>query len=202
MAATIFVSCLGLLSQTSSLGRRNLGHLGHRDGRCGGSFASRRCLIFTATAAMVSARPLGAWAKDRKLDPMFIRFASPQDIALVFRTLEQEPGGESMSMLRSVIKNEEWQSVSQYARLYDTFLRKDVMVPLAGRLGPSKQAADGIAAEVLETFKGIDRAARKQDGGRALALCDRLEELINRFVLLAPTSSEAMRLAEARKLGL
>mmetsp|Transcript_2 Transcript_2/g.8 ORF Transcript_2/g.8 Transcript_2/m.8 type:complete len:208 (+) Transcript_2:40-663(+) len=163
---------------------------------------SRRHATLLPAAAVLATRPGPVPAEDRKLGPIYIRMAGPRELAGVFATLEAELGGESLAILRSVLSQSRWEEASKMARLYDTFLRKDVLVPLADRLPEDRQGrARGIAEEVLATMKGIDRAARRQDAEGALVLCDRLESEIQAYVDLSPyRQREAMRAAEAAKL--
>jgi hypothetical protein len=169
---------------------------------------NRRGLLSTALAAPAAAllllRPARpALASDQtKLGPIYIRLASAREIQNVFAVIAAEPGGESWKLMRLMLETEEYERASQMAHLYDTYLRKDVLQPLVQRLAPaSRPEAQRLADEVLQTFKGIDKAARKRDKARALALTDALAELINRYAALAPAAPN-LRPDEAAKLGL
>ncbi|KAG8459825.1 hypothetical protein KFE25_014388 [Diacronema lutheri] len=144
--------------------------------------------------------PHAARAGDTKLGPIYIRMASPAQIRGVFRVLAEEPSGESIKLLRLMIETEDFEKVKQMSLLYDTYLRKDVLQPLAKRLGPDEAEATRISDEVLETFKGINKAAKRSDKARCLELANALVPLINRYGALEPGAN--FRAAEAAKLGL
>lgn len=168
--------------------------------RMGGS---RRELLLRLTVAPAAASallfPQRACAQT-KLGPLYIKMASPKEITAVFRVIAEEPGGESLKLLRLMIETEDWDRVKQMSLLYDTFLRKDVLQPLAGRLGSDAPKATAISDEVLATFKGINRAARKKDKARALELTGDLVSQIDAYLQLEPGVN--FRAAEATKLGM
>jgi hypothetical protein len=154
-------------------------------------------VLLAATLPPQCARADGS----KKLGPVFIKLASPREIEQVFAVLAREPSGDSVKALRLMINTEQWDSVSNMAHLYDTFLRKDVMQPLSNRLKITE--AIDLQDQVLKTFIALDRAAKREDKVRCLDLTDNLVNLIDRFVLLAPGRQSApFRSAEASKLGL
>lgn len=139
-------------------------------------------------------------ASDQKINVMYVKMAGPREIQAIFRILRAEIGGESITLLRGMIQAERWQEVENMARLYDTFLRKDVLQPLAPRLGANAPKAEALADDVLQTFKGIDKAAKRGDKDKALELSTRIETLVEEYTKLAPMAD--LREAEAAKLGL
>lgn len=126
--------------------------------------------------------------------------AGPREIKDIFRIIREEPSGESLKLLRLMIQTEDWPRVKQMSLLYDTYLRKDVLQPLAGRLGSDEPAATAISNEVLATFMAMNKAAKKADKARCLELADNLVTLMNRYAELEPGVN--FRRAEAAKLGL
>ncbi|KAJ1633286.1 hypothetical protein T492DRAFT_981831, partial [Pavlovales sp. CCMP2436] len=166
---------------------------------------TRRALLAALAAPALAVLTLGpaqpAWAGgsgETKLGPIYIKMATPRDIQNIFQIIASEPAGESMKILTLTIQTEDFEKVSSMARLYDTYLRKDVLQPLVGRLGPKADEADVIQKAVLATFISIDAAAKRADKPRCLELVKGLKELILQYAELEPASG--FREAEAAKL--